>query len=132
MIEAIRGKIELSARQGTSQARIALAPAELGDIRIHLTQSSQGLIARVTAGTAAAAQALTQGRGELQQSLSTLGLSLLSLDIGLAGQSTHGERQMNAGPTDSRRSSEGSAEGEEGAAALSGAGAIGSGRARKG
>ena len=42
-----------------SQARIALTPAELGDIRIHLTQSSQGLIARVTAGTSRSIRCLS-------------------------------------------------------------------------
>ncbi len=113
MIDSIRGTIELSVRRGTSQARIALAPAELGDIRIHLSQTSQGLMARVTAGTVAAAQALAQGRPELQRALSSLGLSLLSLDIGLSGQGAAGQGSMQSG---SRGTSGGSQASEDGGA----------------
>ncbi len=82
MIDAIRATVDLAVRQGLTQAKIALQPAELGEIRIHLSQSADGLIARVTADTPAAAQALAQGRSELHQSLSSLGLPLLRLDIG--------------------------------------------------
>jgi flagellar hook-length control protein FliK len=78
-IEAVHATIELATRQGLAQARIALAPEELGEIRIHLTQSAQGLIARVTAESPAAAQALADGHAELRQSLSSLGLSALHL-----------------------------------------------------
>jgi hypothetical protein len=81
-IETVQATIELAARQGLSQARIALAPAELGEIRIHLTQTSAGLLARVTAATPAAAQTLAEGQGELRQSLHSLGLIELRLDIG--------------------------------------------------
>ena len=110
MIDSIRGTIELSVRQGSTRARIALSPAELGDIRIHLAQTSDGLTARVTAGTAAAAQALAQGRPELQQALSSLGLSLLSLDIGLSGQGAAGHGSMQG---DSRGRSAGSTGSED-------------------
>ncbi len=79
-IEAVHATIELATRQGLSQARIALSPAELGEIRIHLSQSAQGLIARVTAGTPAAAQALAEGHAELRQSLHSLGLTALHMD----------------------------------------------------
>ncbi len=85
-IEAIHATIELASRQGLSQARIALHPAELGEISIHLSQSSQGLVARVTADTQAAAQALAEGHGELHQSLSSLGVAVLRLDIGSSAQ----------------------------------------------
>lgn len=79
-IEAVHATIELATRQGLSQARIALAPEELGEIRIHLSQSAQGLIARVTADTPAAAQALAEGHAELRQSLHALGLTALHMD----------------------------------------------------
>ena len=92
-IDAIRATIEIAARQGLTQARIALQPEELGEISIHLSQSAAGLIARVTADTPAAAQALAQGRAELHQSLSSLGVSLLRLDIGSSGQPRAGERE---------------------------------------
>ncbi|HYM67884.1 MAG TPA: flagellar hook-length control protein FliK, partial [Patescibacteria group bacterium] len=86
MIDSVRATIEMAARQGVTQARIALQPQELGDIRIHLSQTADGLLARITADTPAAAQALAEGRGELHQSLSSLGVSLLRLDIGSLGQ----------------------------------------------
>jgi flagellar hook-length control protein FliK len=82
MIDSIGATIELAARQGIARARIELQPEELGHISIRLSQTSEGLRARVTADTPAGAQALTQGRSELRQSLSSLGLSLLHLDIG--------------------------------------------------
>ncbi len=87
-IETLHGTIELTARQGLSQARIALEPAGLGEIRIHLTQTAQGLLARVTAETPAAAQALAAAHAELRQSLSSLGLNLARLAIGRHGQSS--------------------------------------------
>ncbi len=79
-IEAVHATIELATRQGLSRARIALSPEELGEIRIHLSQSAQGLIARVTADTPAAAQALAEGHLELRQSLHSLGLTALHMD----------------------------------------------------
>jgi type III secretion system needle length determinant len=93
MIDAVKATIQLAARQGVTQARIALQPQELGDIRIHLSQTANGLLARVTADTPAAAQALAGGRSELHQSLSSLGVSLLRLDIGSSAQSEAGERR---------------------------------------
>jgi len=87
MIESIHATVELAARQGMAQARIALEPEELGSLRIHLSQTADGLLARVSADTPAAAQALAAGRAELHQSLSSLGVSLLRLDINSFGQS---------------------------------------------
>jgi flagellar hook-length control protein FliK len=92
MIDAIGATIELAARQGIARARIELQPEELGHISICLSQTSEGLRARVTADTPAGAQALTQGRSELRQSLGSLGLSLLQLDIGSSGQPQTGEQ----------------------------------------
>jgi flagellar hook-length control protein FliK len=82
MIESICATIEIAARQGATQARISLQPEDLGHISIRLSQTSEGLLARVSAETPAAAQALVDGRAELHQSLSSLGLPLLRLDIG--------------------------------------------------
>jgi flagellar hook-length control protein FliK len=93
MIESVRATIEMAARQGVTQVRIALQPKELGDVRIHLSQTSEGLLARVSADTPAAAQALASGRAELHQSLSSLGVSLLRLDIGSFGQADAGGRE---------------------------------------
>ncbi len=93
MIDSIRATIEIAARQGMTQARIALQPEELGHISIRLSQTSGGLLARVSAETPAAAQALAAGRSELHQSLSSLGVSLLRLDIGTFGQPQAGARE---------------------------------------
>ena len=65
-------------------------------------------MARVTAETPAAAQALADGRAELHQSLSSLGATLLRLDIGTFGCSEgrpreHARRRGSVGalePTD--------------------------------
>jgi flagellar hook-length control protein FliK len=92
MIDSIGATIQLAARQGIAKARIELQPEELGHISIRLSQTSEGLRARVTADTPAGAQALSQGRSELRQSLSSLGLSLLQLDIGSSGQPGTGEQ----------------------------------------
>jgi flagellar hook-length control protein FliK len=81
-IESLHASVELANRAGAAQARISLQPAELGAVRIHLTQTSAGLIARVSADSAAGAQALAGGQGDLRNLLSSLGVSLLSLDLG--------------------------------------------------
>jgi flagellar hook-length control protein FliK len=92
MIDSIGATIELAARQGVARARIELQPEALGHISIRLSQTGEGLRARVTADTPAGAQALAQGRSELRQSLGSLGLSLLRLDIGSSGQPQTGEQ----------------------------------------
>ena len=81
-VEALHGTIALAARSGLAQARIALHPAELGEVLVHLTQTARGLLARVTADTAAATQALAAAHAELRHSLSFLGIDLARLDIG--------------------------------------------------
>lgn len=95
-IDAVHATIELASRQGLSQARIALAPAELGEIRIHLSQSSSGLVARLTADTSAGAQALTEGRAELRSSLASLGLSAMHLDTSAFQSGAHGQAHQSA------------------------------------
>jgi flagellar hook-length control protein FliK len=85
-IETVRMTIDLAARQGYSQARIQLSPPELGDIRIHLHQTADGLVARVVAEHATAAQTLQQGGADLRRQLESSGLALLRLDIEASGQ----------------------------------------------
>lgn len=81
-IETINATVALASRQGAAQAQISLEPAELGAVKIHLTQTSEGLVARVSAETVAGAQAIASGRNELHTTLSSLGISLLRLDVG--------------------------------------------------
>ncbi|MGA2165539.1 MAG: flagellar hook-length control protein FliK [Solirubrobacteraceae bacterium] len=80
-IESLHGTIELAARHGLTQARISLQPEELGEIRINLTQTAQGLLARVSAESPVATQALAAAHAQLRQSLSSLGINLTRLDI---------------------------------------------------
>ncbi|HWJ50892.1 MAG TPA: flagellar hook-length control protein FliK [Solirubrobacteraceae bacterium] len=128
MIDSISATIEVAARQGLTQVRIALHPAELGEIRIHLTQTSDGLLARVTADTPAAAQTLAGARAELHHSLSSAGLSLLRLDIGSSGQSDVGGREgrfpgrSDSSPSSSSAQSEHSESHSETVTGLEGAG----------
>src|SRR5262249_6040881 len=77
MVDSIRATVAIAARQGSTQARIALQPEELGGIRIHLSQTPEGLLARLVGDTDAGAQALVAGRSELHRSLSSLGVPLL-------------------------------------------------------
>jgi hypothetical protein len=86
MVDSIRATIELAARQGGAQARIALQPEGLGGIRVHLSQTADGLLARLVPETPAAAQALAEGHSELHRSLSSLGTPLLRMDVGSYAQ----------------------------------------------
>jgi len=114
MIDSLRGTIELAARQGISHARIALQPEELGHVRIELIKRGDGLIARVSAETPEAAQALLGGRAELAHSLRGLGGTLLSLDIGSSGDfQAHGQGAGGAG-ADGARTAAPAAETDEG------------------
>jgi flagellar hook-length control protein FliK len=96
-IETVRTTIELASRQGYSQARIQLSPPELGDIRIHLQQTADGLVARVVADHASAAQTLQHGGAELRRSLEAAGLPLLRLDIESSDQ--RGQTAQDPGRT---------------------------------
>ncbi|MGA7705880.1 MAG: flagellar hook-length control protein FliK, partial [Solirubrobacteraceae bacterium] len=96
-IDAIRATLEIAARQGYARARIELQPEELGHITVRLLQTSEGLRARLTADTPAGAQALAAGGSELRSTLTSMGVSLLHLDIGSSGQSPSGGARDFAG-----------------------------------
>jgi flagellar hook-length control protein FliK len=85
-IETVRQTIELGVRQGFSQARIQLAPPQLGSVRIHLQETSDGLVARVVADHSDAAQTLAHGGADLRRSLQAAGVTLVRLDIEASGQ----------------------------------------------
>jgi flagellar hook-length control protein FliK len=113
-VEALHGTIALASGQGLAQARIVLHPAELGEILVHLTQTARGLLARVTADSPAATQALAAAHGELRQSLGSLGIDLARLDVGhSAAQGTGADSRGAAGG--------GAAHGERAAAGRRGA-----------
>jgi flagellar hook-length control protein FliK len=85
-IETVRLALRAAADRGVSHARIELHPRELGGVEIHLRQTADGLVARVVAEHATAAQLLQHAGAELRRSLETQGLTLLRLDIGASGE----------------------------------------------
>jgi flagellar hook-length control protein FliK len=109
-IETVRLTVELGARQGLTQARIQLSPASLGGIRIQLSQTPDGLVARVVAEHAAAAQTLQQNGAELRRSLESSGLPLLRLDIESSDQQGGSAQDPSRAAYGSRRSDSAPAE----------------------
>ncbi|HEX5308108.1 MAG TPA: flagellar hook-length control protein FliK [Solirubrobacteraceae bacterium] len=106
IVEAIRANVELAARAGGAQARIALQPESLGGIRVHLSQTADGLLARLMPETAAAARALVQGQAELHRSLSSLGLPLrmaLGAHAGSGAGAGTSDRERLAGGAQDRQ-----------------------------
>jgi flagellar hook-length control protein FliK len=76
----------MASKQGLTQARITLSPASLGEIRISLSQTSSGLVARVVADHPEAVRTLLENGGELRRSLEANGTTLLRLDISASDQ----------------------------------------------
>jgi flagellar hook-length control protein FliK len=85
-VETVRLAMRAGAERGVTHARISLSPAELGGIEIHLRHTADGIVAKVIADSAGAAQVLQQSAGDLQRELEQQGLNLLTLDIGASGQ----------------------------------------------
>ncbi len=83
--ETVRLTIRAASTAGVSHARIALRPVELGGIEIMLSHGPAGIRATVTADSPAAAHALQRAADDLQRSLADQGLSLVRLDIDVAG-----------------------------------------------
>ncbi len=84
--EALSATLTAMHSHGVSVARISLAPASLGGIRITLTQTTAGLVARVSADHPEAAQALLQSAEELRRGLEAGGTPLLRFDVSHSGQ----------------------------------------------
>ncbi|HEU4703377.1 MAG TPA: flagellar hook-length control protein FliK, partial [Conexibacter sp.] len=91
-VETVRLALRHGAERGVTHARISLAPRELGSIEVHLRQTADGLVARVVAEHATAAQQLQQAGAELRRSLEQQGLTLLRLDVGSSGEDAAGRR----------------------------------------
>jgi flagellar hook-length control protein FliK len=119
-VDAVRATFTMAVRQGQTQARISLSPPSLGAIRISLSQTSDGLVARVVADHPEALRLLMQNSAELRNSLQSSGLHLLRLDIGQGGQS--GAQSGASSQTSAEAGAGGSAEegDDEGAAAPAG------------
>jgi flagellar hook-length control protein FliK len=85
--EAVEHVLLLASSRGVTHARIALNPADLGSVDVHIRSTSEGLVARVVAHSAEAVQTLQHAAGDLRRSLEEQGLKVLDLDIGQPGQS---------------------------------------------
>jgi flagellar hook-length control protein FliK len=86
-----------TSRGGVTHARIALRPAELGSIDVHIRSTAEGLVARVVAHTAQTVETLQHAANDLRQSLEEHGLNLMSLDIGQPGEREAGRAGAHAG-----------------------------------
>ena len=95
-VETVRLALSAAADRGVTHARISLNPRELGSIEVHLRQTSDGLVARVVAQHAGAAQLLQNAGGDLRRALESQGLNLLSLDIGASGEQSGGPDDRQA------------------------------------
>jgi len=91
-VETVRLALRAAADRGVTHARISLTPRELGSIEVHLRQTADGLVARVVAEHAAAAQLLQNAGADLRRQLESQGLTLLRLDIGASGEQGGGAR----------------------------------------
>jgi len=88
--DTVRGTFTAMNQAGVSSARISLSPAELGGIKISLSQTPAGLVARVVADHPEATQTLQQAAGDLKRTLESSGLPLLRLDISSSGDQSLG------------------------------------------
>ena len=88
--ETVHATITTLTTQGLGQARITLSPDALGGLKVVLTQTDHGLVARIIADHPEAAQALAQGAEALRRSLEAAGTPLARLDIGTGSQQTAG------------------------------------------
>jgi flagellar hook-length control protein FliK len=85
-----------TSRGGVTHARIALRPAELGSIDVHIRSTAEGLVARIVAHTAQTVQTLEHAANDLRHSLEEQGLNLKSLDIGQPGEREAGRAGADA------------------------------------
>jgi Meckel syndrome type 1 protein len=95
--ETVENVLRLASARGVTHARIALRPAELGSVDVHLRSTAEGIVARVVAHSAEAVQHLQQAAGDLRRSLEEQGLTLLNLDIGSSGERSAGRAGTDSG-----------------------------------
>ena len=96
-VDAVKATFTAANQAGVSSARISLSPDSLGGIKISLSQTPEGLIARVATDHPEAAATLQQSAAELKRSLEESGVSVLRLDIGSSGQQSLGSFSGSAG-----------------------------------
>jgi Flagellar hook-length control protein FliK len=85
-VEGLRDLVQLAHSRGVAQARLVLHPAEFGGVEVHLRQRADGLQATVRADHHDALAVLERGAGDLRRALEARGVTVASLDFGLAPQ----------------------------------------------
>ncbi|MFP5371621.1 MAG: flagellar hook-length control protein FliK, partial [Actinomycetes bacterium] len=83
--ETAAATLRVAASAGVQRARLQLRPAELGGIEVSLRATAAGLEARVIAESPEALRVLQEAAGELRRSLEGSGMTLLSLEVAIAG-----------------------------------------------
>ncbi|HEU4657631.1 MAG TPA: flagellar hook-length control protein FliK [Capillimicrobium sp.] len=95
--EALRDLIELARTRDAHHARLVLHPNDLGGVEVHLRQTADGVEATVQVDHPEALAVLQRGLGDLQRSLEARGVTLTSVDLGLAGEQQQSERRPEPG-----------------------------------
>lgn len=85
---------------GTKNLTITLYPEHLGKLTVSVTQTSDGMIARIIAGTKTAKDLLESGIGQLRNDLAAQGVTIGQIDVSrqwqsaAAGESRHMNQQQ--------------------------------------
>jgi flagellar hook-length control protein FliK len=98
---------DVAVSRGAAHARLALHPAELGGIEVRLRVTAEGLTASIAAERPEAVQALQQAGAELRRALEQRGVTVLSVDVSLAGAAGGHEAGQHAHAGADRSSSGG-------------------------
>jgi flagellar hook-length control protein FliK len=101
--ENVEHVLRLAANRGVTHARIALNPASLGSIDVHLRHTRDGVVAHVVAHAPEAVQQLQQAAADLRSQLEGKGVNLLSLDIGQSAGEERSAGRADAGFGDEGR-----------------------------
>jgi flagellar hook-length control protein FliK len=101
--DAVATLLHIASERGISRARIALRPAELGGIEVHLSTAAGGVSARLVADSPEAARLLAQAGDDLRRSLAARDVNLVSLEVATSGED---RREAGAGGSAGERSGE--------------------------
>jgi flagellar hook-length control protein FliK len=94
-VETVQAVIRMAQTNGVTRVRVALHPEQLGGLEIHLRSTPDGIVAKVVADAAQAANVLRHAGEELRRSLEGQGLNLVRFDVATAGG--QGERRSDFG-----------------------------------
>ncbi len=115
--ENVEHILRLASNRGVTHARLALTPESLGSIDVHLRHTADGVVAKVVAHSADAAQQLQQAASDLRRQLDSQGVNILSLDIGQSSPDDRSAAGTGAGFDGGGRGNSGGPAGGESAGA---------------